>query len=534
MSGAPRLATLWCPDWPVRAAGVPPGRAAAVLFANRVVAVSPAAAADGVRPGLRRREAQARSPHLLVLAHDPDRDARRFEPVVRAVGELVPVLEITEPGLLTFATRGPSRYHGGDQRLAHTLGAVVHAALAGDPGPPVAVGIADGRFASGVAARRSASRGEPVVVPPGADPTAAFLAPFPVRALADVGGVPEELVDLLVRLGVRTLGQVAELPAAELLARFGPDGARSHTLARGADDRPPDAVPPPPELTVTRVFDDPVVQVEPLVFLAKQAVTELQAGLGARGMVTTRLVVEAETEHGERTERAWYRPVGFNAAAMVERVRWQLDGWVRQPGGLSAGVVLLRLTPAETRADAGRQLGFWGGATQADDSAMRAAARLAGLLGPEAVLVPEWRGGRHAQEAFALVPAAVSDLAEPEDRRAVVRPAATGASPWPGRLPAPSPACVLPEPLACRVLDADGAEVRVSGRGAVSAPPATVQLGARCDPVVAWAGPWPVEERWWDPERARRRARFQVVTGQGTALLVSVEAGRWQVEARYE
>ena len=85
---------LWCPDWPVLAAalvdGVDAHRPVAVLHANRVVVCSPAARAEGVRRGLRKREAQARCPHLVVVEHDPGRDARAFEPVVAAVEARVP------------------------------------------------------------------------------------------------------------------------------------------------------------------------------------------------------------------------------------------------------------------------------------------------------------------------------------------------------------------------------------------------------------------------------------------------------------
>src|SRR5438445_13292837 len=70
-----------CPDWPVIAAGVPLDHPAAVFFANRVVASSPAARADGVTAHMRRRESQARCPELIVLECDPARDARAFEPI---------------------------------------------------------------------------------------------------------------------------------------------------------------------------------------------------------------------------------------------------------------------------------------------------------------------------------------------------------------------------------------------------------------------------------------------------------------------
>jgi protein ImuB len=52
--------------------------------------------------------------------------------------------------------------------------------------------------------------------------------------------------------------------------------------------------------------------------------------------------------------------------------------------------------------------------------------------------------------------------------------------------------------------------------------------------VAAWAGPWPIDERWWDPLAHRRRARFQVVLEQGSALLLMLEKGEWCVEAFYD
>jgi protein ImuB len=85
------------------------------------------------------------------------------------------------------------------------------------------------------------------------------------------------------------------------------------------------------------------------------------------------------------------------------------------------------------------------------------------------------------------------------------------------------------------VLDATGAPVGVSGRGLPSAPPALVSVaGDVPSAVVAWAGPWPVDERWWDPRAHRRRARWQVVTDDGTAYLLCLEAGSWSVEATYD
>jgi protein ImuB len=52
--------------------------------------------------------------------------------------------------------------------------------------------------------------------------------------------------------------------------------------------------------------------------------------------------------------------------------------------------------------------------------------------------------------------------------------------------------------------------------------------------VVAWAGPWLLDERWWDPRAGRRRARFQLMGEDGTAHLCFIEGNQWWIEATYD
>jgi len=118
------------------------------------------------------------------------------------------------------------------------------------------------------------------------------------------------------------------------------------------------------------------------------------------------------------------------------------------------------------------------------------------------------------------------------DERTPGRPAEP---PWPGRLPAPSPAAVLPEPLPAEVTDPAGAPVGVTGRFAVTGPPARLAISGRAPvEVVSWTGPWAADERWWDPDTAARRARFQLVGVDGTAWLATLESGHWRIEAAYD
>jgi protein ImuB len=186
--------------------------------------------------------------------------------------------------------------------------------------------------------------------------------------------------------------------------------------------------------------------------------------------------------------------------------------------------VLLRLVPDEVMAYGGMQLGLWGGMGEADERAGRVLARVQGMLGPDRVLTAVLGGGRDPADQVRLVPWG--------DERTPDRPPDP---PWPGRLPAPFPATVLAVPIPVEVTDATGASVAVTDRFAVTAAPARLAIAGRPPVEVAsWTGPWPADERWWDPPTATRRSRFQLVGTDGSAWLVTRDATRWHLEATYD
>jgi protein ImuB len=118
------------------------------------------------------------------------------------------------------------------------------------------------------------------------------------------------------------------------------------------------------------------------------------------------------------------------------------------------------------------------------------------------------------------------------DRPLVARDPRT---PWPGSLPPPAPATVYELPRQIAVQDARGRPVAVDERGTLSAPPAAIvsPTGARRE-LTAWAGPWPLEQRWWDAASARSTNRFQAVDGEGVAWLLVLDDDGWWAEGRYD
>ncbi|MBP2365911.1 DNA polymerase Y family protein [Pseudonocardia parietis] len=547
----PRILALWSPDWPVtaaaRAAHVPAHRPAAVFYANRVLACSAPARRYGVRRGLRRREAQARCPDLAVLAPDPGRDARLFEPVVAAVEELAPGVEVVRPGLLVLPARGPVGWFGGEQEAIERLIDQVALRAATE----CQVGVADGMFAAELAARRG--RG----VPPGR--SAEFLAPLEVTELDRDPEVDRSaLIDLLRRLGLRSLGAFASLPEADVASRFGADAVAAHRLARGLDPRPPVRRVPPEELAAAIELDPPVDRVDAAAFAARGLATRLHEALAGHGLACTRLGVHARTDGGEELLRVWRCAEPLTPSGTVDRVRWQLDSWLGRGG--SGTLVALRLTPEDTVVAGALQRGLWGDVGENDERAGRALVRVQALLGPEAVVTAVSAGGRDPGERVRLVPWGeerdVEETAVPpgtehaacsgqpsrrqEDpahvRRAPGRrPPKDPPASWPGRLPAPSPATVPPEPIPVRLCDAAGAEVGLAAPDLLDGVPHRISgAGGPDREVIAWAGPWPVHARWWAPEGPGPAARLQAVLADGTALLLVHRGVRWEVTGVYD
>jgi len=509
-------------DWPAVAAAAAAGQSAttpvAVTLANRVIACSSAARAAGVRRGLRRREAAARCPQLHIATADADRDARFFEGVVAAVDDLVPRAEVLRPGLLVLPVRGAARYFGSEEQAAERLIDAVAAA-----GAECQAGIAD-QLSTAVFAARAGR-----VVEPGQD--ARFLSVLSIRQLATEpslsGPGREELTDLLWRMGIRTIGQFAALSRTDVASRFGADAVAAHRFARGEPERPPSGREPPAELDAVLDCDPPIDRVDAAAFAGRSLAGALHRALMDAGVGCTRLAIHAVTANGEELERVWRCAEPLTEDATADRVRWQLDGWLSNRTAadrpINAALTLLRLQAVEVVSAEALQLPLWGGLGEEDRlRARRALVRVQGLLGPEAVRVPVLSGGRGPAERITLT--TLGDELVPQ---------ADPSQPWPGQLPGPSPAVLLDDPV--ELLDAQGNPIRVTSRGLFSADPARLTSRDRDDGLRWWAGPWPVDERWWDPEPARgRTARAQVLLESQQALLLCYRQRRWYLEGAYE
>src|SRR5699024_7342119 len=152
------------------------------------------------------------------------------------------------------------------------------------------VGIADGSFAALLAARH----GRIVLLGRSAE----YLDPQPSTTLgcSPVGpgcGHPRppaatpperrpdlaETVDLLPRLGIAALGDLAALPTAAVTDRVGPDVATVHLLAQGQEPAPPATHHPAQPILAETVLDTPLVRTDQPAFIARPLTEQLHADL---------------------------------------------------------------------------------------------------------------------------------------------------------------------------------------------------------------------------------------------------------------
>ncbi|MCS5733293.1 DNA polymerase Y family protein [Herbiconiux daphne] len=526
-----RTMVVWCPDWPVVATAgfeeVSLDEPIAVIEKGLVYACSASARADGVRRGLRIREAQARSPRLLDFVHDPVRVNRAFEPFISALEEMSPHVQIVRAGSCALRARGPARYYGDEHAAA--LAFLERFAELGVT--DARVGIADGMFAADQAARLP---GVDLIriVPENESPR--FLAGLPLQLLDE-----DELTMLLWRLGIRTLGDFARLPADDVRTRFGEPGARAHARAGGLDGTQVTPRIPPEVRESVSDFEPPLDRIDQITFGIRAASDRFIDDLATAMFVCTALRVEITTERGEVRERSWLHPRWFGSSDVVDRVRWQLQGGSTIESALSSPVTRVRIVAETIDHSSHHETGLWGSGS--DERIHHGLSRVQSIVGHEGVLTASIGGGRSPRERQLLIPWGdrVPEKAPraPRPRGRQKASAAEQIAPWPGSLPPPLPTTVFEKPRPVVVLAADRDPVAVTERGDLSAPPVFFSenpSGQGLRPLEAWAGPWPVYERWWDSDKRRRLDRFQVVDADGMAWLLALEGQVWRAEARYD
>jgi protein ImuB len=465
--------------------------------ASRVVLdASAEAAAAGVRAGMSAAEARVRAPGLVCREQDVEAERAAAAALLDVALAVSPRVEAPAPGEARLDLAGLPGVPGpGEARLAGRL-----AAAAAAVGLPARVALADTRAAARLLAR--ARPGPPTLAPPGR--AAAWLAPLPVAVLAP----PPDLALTLERWGIRTLGELARLPRAALLARLGPAGTGLQAAARG-EDRAPFVPHVPPETWVEAcALDWEVAALAGLAFVLHRLLERLGARLAVRDLGATALRLTLGLAGGA----THVEPLALAAPLREPRTLLALLRAALERRRLAAPVTALRLE-AEVAPLPALQADLFAPPRPSPRELGETLGRLVALVGPRGVGAPRL-DDTHRPDAAGVGPFPGTG---PE-------PAAGPA----GRRPGPGPALAcrrLAPPLPAAVECRDGRPTRVEAAGVRGA-------------VTAAAGPWLTTGEWW-AETAWTREEWDVALSDGAVYrlardLAAGAAGPWSVEAVYD
>ena len=494
-----RIVSVWLPRWPIdrlrrRAPGNVPETEPFALVEKgthglRISAVNALASAAGVSVGAALPDVRAALPSLAVRPAEPEHDREALLALAGWLTRYGPVSNVDGAEGMWVDVTGVPHLFGGEGKLCADLAE----RLAG-LGLVVRIGLADTLGAAHALARFvEMPPGRPWVIAPMGEVKAA-LAPLPVASLR----IAPDAVRLLVRLGLKRIGQLYPLPRATIAARFREAGRRG---ARGTADvvaaelllrldqalgiarEPRPSLVPPPEASSRLAFPEPLLTAEGVGSALGKLVLMLTEKLARQGLGARRFRLALYRADGTVAEAV----VGTSMANRdpLHLQRLMADRLSILDAGFGIDVVILeagRLEPLEPR-----QMGLQAASLSPAEASAALVDRLVSRLGRTRVRVRVCKASHVPERAEHWMPAmdiAKAGTAPPFGKMSANSRAESRETPW-GHL-ARRPALLLspPEPISVIAEIPEGAPQHFVWR----------RLARR---IVKSEGPQRIAPEWW-------------------------------------
>jgi DNA polymerase-4 len=308
----------------------PDGLPLIIVDNERVTGAAPGLLAQDIRLGMTARGARALCPHACFIAARPLRYREVAAQIHARLLDFSPRVELgyryPADDLYAYCDLGPM------SRALSTARRALDAVMRGLD-LAATLGVAANKYVAWCAAQ-SAQAGAVTHVPPGSERD--WLAPLPLDYLP----LEAETARRLRLLGLRTLGALAALPGSATQTQFGRAGLACWRLARGLDERPVLAQQPERCLSVTRDFDDPLIDQPMLEAALLRVAQRLAWELAQEGLAAGQLLLALGTDdRATRTAELALRQPLAGAQALAKAA-----GSLLSQVQLRAGVVEATLT----------------------------------------------------------------------------------------------------------------------------------------------------------------------------------------------
>ena len=318
--------------------------------------------------------------------------------------------------------------------------------------------------------------------------------------------------EALAKLGIRTVGELIQLPGVGLLKRFGKKAYRLHRLAAGDLWTPLQPQPVTEPMERHTDLEAPEPDAERLLFLIKQLLDPLMKGLTSKGEALHELSLQLVLENaGERMERIRPAAPTLDTKQVLGLVRLRLESLE-----LEAGIVEFTLTACGTKVTHEQNLLFAEKPSRDPKDGSRAFARLRAEFGDAVVARARLLDGHLPGARFRWEPLEAMSLPDPGKPKTSIR-----TRPLVRRIfekPIPIPPQSRREPPLCQPL----------------CPNAWLLRGLEEGPAQRFIGPYIVSGGWWSGSVHREYYFMKMKRGAIHWVFYDRRRRRWFLEGRVE
>jgi protein ImuB len=325
-----------------------------------------------------------------------------------------------------------------------------------------------------------------------------------------------QILAILHKWGIHTLGQFAVLDKQQLGARLGPEAVRMWERANGESNRVLKLICPPETFEESFEFETEIETAEPLLFMLRRFLEQLAVRLSAIYLVAKELALCITFTNKEIYQRVFRIPQPTNDIDLLFRMlHTHLENFK------SKHVIVAVALSAQPVKPVREQFGLFETTLRNPHQLSETLARLTALLGADRVGIPVLEE-THRPDAFRMEPfkwnwTSTAGNGGRSSATPGAHPKAHGSSP-PHTLrlalrrfrPAPSASVLFDENM-----------------------PALVQSEKIRGKIVKQRGPYLFSGNWWD-EKSWVRAEWDLQLEAGELILAHESEGSWKLDGVYD
>jgi len=312
-----------------------------------------------------------------------------------------------------------------------------------------------------------------------------------------------QILEILHKWGIHTLGQFAALDKEQVAARLGPEATRLWERANGISNRLLKLVQPPESFDESFEFEHQIETAQPLLFMLRRFLEQLAMRLSAIYLVAREVRLGITFANKQSYERIFKIPQPTNDVDLLFRMlQTHLENFKSEHP-----IVAVALT-AQPIKSISQQFGLFEMALQNPQQLYETLARLTALLGADRVGTPVLEE-THQPDAFRMEPFAwnlsfaADTAASPEEKK--------------GSRPFIALRRFRP-PVGASIFSSENRHLqseKIRGK------------------VVDQSGPYLLSGNWWD-EKSWARAEWDLQLEDGSLVRAHESEGSWKVDGIYD